>query len=38
VEVLGLNFDPEMVLDNSEVPTTIEANDDQPLLPDAPDL
>jgi hypothetical protein len=38
VQVLGLNFDPEMVLDNSEVPTTIEANDDQPLLPDAPDL
>ncbi len=38
VQVLGLNFDPEMVLDNNEVTTTIEANDDHPLLPDAPDL
>jgi hypothetical protein len=38
VQVLGLNFDPEMILDNGELPTTIDANDDHPLLPDAPDL
>lgn len=38
VEVLGLNFDPEMALDNSSVPRTIDANDDHPLLPDAPDM
>jgi hypothetical protein len=38
VEVLGLNFDPEMVLDNSDMPQTIDANDDHPLLPDSADL
>ncbi|HSM83402.1 MAG TPA: DUF5331 domain-containing protein [Nodosilinea sp.] len=38
VEVLGLNFDPEMVLDNSDHPQTIEANEDHPLLPDGPDM
>lgn len=38
VEVLGLNFDPEMVLDSSDMPQTIDANDDHPLLPDSPDL
>lgn len=43
VDVLGLNFDPEMVLDNSNVPTTLEAENsdtptDPPLLPDADDL
>ncbi|MGF1521551.1 MAG: DUF5331 domain-containing protein [Leptolyngbyaceae cyanobacterium] len=38
VEVLGLNFDPEIALDNSSVPTTLEAeNEDTPLLPDSPD-
>lgn len=39
VEVLGLNFDPEMILDNGdEVPTTIDANDDHPMLPDSQDM
>jgi len=38
VQVLGLNFDPEMVLDGGEVPQTIEANDDQPMLPDSQDM
>lgn len=38
VEVLGLNFDPEMVLDNPDHTQTIEANDEQPLLPDSPDM
>lgn len=38
VEVLGLNFDPEMVLDNSDQPQTIDANEDHPLLPDSPDM
>jgi hypothetical protein len=38
VEVLGLNFDPEMVLDNSDHPPTINANEDHPLLTDGPDL
>ncbi|MGG6238150.1 DUF5331 domain-containing protein [Nodosilinea sp. AN01ver1] len=38
VEVLGLNFDPEMVLDNSDHTQTIEANDEQPLLPDSPEM
>src|SRR5512146_2280425 len=39
VEVLGLNFDPEMALDNGTVPTTIEAGDgDHPLLSDSPNL
>ena len=38
VEVLGLNFDPEIALDNGSVPTTLEAeNEDTPLLPDSPD-
>lgn len=38
VEVLGLNFDPEMVLDNGNQTTTIEAQeDDTRLLPDAID-
>ena len=38
VEVLGLNFDPEIALDNGNVPTTLEAeNEDTPLLPDSPD-
>lgn len=40
VEVLGLNFDPEMALDNGGTPTIIDAqeNDDPPLLRDSPDL
>lgn len=38
VEVLGLNFDPEMVLDNNDHPQTIDANEDQPLLGDSPDM
>ena len=38
VQVLGLNFDPEMALDQGEQPTTIDANEEQPLLPDSPDL
>jgi uncharacterized protein YrzB (UPF0473 family) len=39
VEVLGLNFDPEMVLDGGdEVPRTIDANEDHPMLPDSPDM
>jgi hypothetical protein len=38
VEVLGLNFDPEMVLDNSDHPPTIDANEDHPLLTDGPDM
>lgn len=42
VEVLGLNFDPEMVLDNNDGPPTLEAENsdassDTPLLTDAPD-
>lgn len=36
VEVLGLHFDPEMVLDNGKAPHTIDAEDDTPLLPDSP--
>ncbi|MEB3289508.1 MAG: DUF5331 domain-containing protein [Leptolyngbya sp.] len=41
VQVLGLNFDPEMILDNGEAPTTIEANEaneEHPLLSDGSDL
>ncbi len=38
VEVLGLNFDPEMVLDGGEMPQTIDANEDQPMLPDSQDM
>jgi hypothetical protein len=40
VEVLGLNFDPEMVLDNSKLGQTIDAasEDETPLLPDAQDV
>ncbi|MGB3311486.1 MAG: DUF5331 domain-containing protein [Nodosilinea sp.] len=38
VDVLGLNFDPEMVLDNSDHPQTIDANDDHPLLADSPEM
>ncbi|MBD2260513.1 DUF5331 domain-containing protein [Pseudanabaena sp. FACHB-2040] len=38
VEVLGLNFDPEMALDNGGAPQTIDASDDTPLLPDVPGL
>lgn len=38
VEVLGLNFDPEMALDNGSAPTTIDASGDTPLLPDVPGL
>ncbi|HEY9877426.1 MAG TPA: DUF5331 domain-containing protein [Leptolyngbyaceae cyanobacterium] len=38
VEVLGLNFDPEMALDNGSVPPTIDASDDTPLLPDVPGM
>lgn len=38
VQVLGLNFDPEMILDNGEEPTTIDANEDHPLLSDGSDL
>lgn len=42
VEVLGLNFDPEMVLDNNDSPPTLEAENpdapsEPPLLPDAVD-
>jgi hypothetical protein len=37
VEVLGLNFDPEMVLDNPDHTRTIDA-DEQPLLPDSPEM
>ncbi|NEQ34394.1 MAG: DUF5331 domain-containing protein [Leptolyngbya sp. SIO4C5] len=39
VEVLGLNFDPEMALDNGGTPQTIEAEDAgvTPMLPDAQD-
>ncbi len=41
VEVLGLNFDPEMVLDNGSTPPTLEAENseaDEPhLLPDSSD-
>lgn len=38
VEVLGLNFDPEMVLDKGDVPTTLEAeNEEARMLPDAAD-
>ncbi|MFE4106900.1 DUF5331 domain-containing protein [Almyronema epifaneia] len=39
VEVLGLNFDPEMALDNNGTPKTIEAEDAEvtPMLPDAQD-
>lgn len=36
VEVLGLNFDPEMALDNGTAPPTIDAGEDTPLLPDVP--
>lgn len=36
VEVLGLNFDPEMALDNGSAPPTIDAGEDTPLLPDVP--
>ncbi|MBE7381821.1 MAG: DUF5331 domain-containing protein [Leptolyngbya sp. SIO1E4] len=39
VEVLGLNFDPEMALDNNTVPPTLEAENtdtsDTPLLSDS---
>jgi hypothetical protein len=40
VEVLGLNFDPEMALDNGGTPTIIDAQEtDEPhLLRDSPDL
>ncbi|MGB6014416.1 MAG: DUF5331 domain-containing protein [Nodosilinea sp.] len=38
VDVLGLNFDHEMVLDNSDHPQTIDANDDHPLLADSPEM
>lgn len=40
VEVLGLNFDPEMALDNGGTPTIIDAQepDDSRLLSDSPDL
>jgi hypothetical protein len=38
VQVLGLNFDPEMILDNGEETTTIDANEDHPLLSDGSDL
>ena len=38
VQVLGLNFDPKMILDNGEEPTTIDANEDHPLLSDGSDL
>jgi len=39
VNVLGLNFDPEMVLDNGDNPPTIDATDDNtPLLGEGPDL
>jgi len=40
VEVLGLNFDPEMALDNGSAPSTLDAQnaDDPHLLPDSPDL
>lgn len=38
VEVLGLNFDPEMALDSDNVPPKINASDDTPLLPDVPGM
>ena len=38
VEVLGLNFDPEMILDGGEAPATIDAeNSESRFLPDAQD-
>ncbi|NER84531.1 MAG: DUF5331 domain-containing protein [Leptolyngbya sp. SIO1D8] len=41
VEVLGLNFDPEMALNNGSTPPTLDAEDvempDTPLLPDSED-
>ncbi|MDA0672420.1 MAG: DUF5331 domain-containing protein [Cyanobacteria bacterium] len=37
VEVLGLNFDPEMALDNGSVPPTLDA-EETPLLDSADDL
>jgi hypothetical protein len=38
VEVLGLNFDPEMALQNGNVPTTLDAdNEEARMLPDAAD-
>ena len=39
IDVLGLNFDPEAVLDNGEVGKTIDASrDDTPLLSSEPTL
>ena len=40
VEVLGLNFDPEMALDSDGTSPTLDAakDDNTPLLPDSPDL
>ncbi|WP_008309933.1 DUF5331 domain-containing protein [Leptolyngbya sp. PCC 6406] len=38
VEVLGLNFDPEMALDNGSVPPILNADGDTPLLDSADDL
>ncbi|MEM7772945.1 MAG: DUF5331 domain-containing protein [Cyanobacteria bacterium P01_A01_bin.37] len=36
VEVLGLNFDPEMVLNDESMPTTLDAeNEEAKLLPDS---
>ncbi|MEM1311032.1 MAG: DUF5331 domain-containing protein [Cyanobacteria bacterium P01_D01_bin.71] len=38
IEVLGLNFDPEMVLDEGNVPTTWDAeNEEAKMLPDSAD-
>jgi hypothetical protein len=38
IEVLGLNFDPEMALENGNVPTTLDADtDDEAPLLDAAD-
>ena len=38
IEVLGLNFDPEMALDNGDMPTTLDAeNEEARLLPDVAD-
>jgi len=38
VEVLGLNFDPEMALSNSGMPTTLDAeNEEAKMLPDSAD-
>ena len=39
VEVLGLNFDPEMVLNNTNMPTTLEAeNEEAKMLTDSDGL